>query len=336
MLASFLFALSSVAPILIYMVIGYFIGHYYIKDDAFWKKLNGLVFRVFLSVLLFVNIYDVENITDIHLAGLFLIVFAVLVLMAAGGVASLFVKDRSRKGVIWQTTYRSNYAVVGIPLASSVGGASAVAFASIVSAVTIPIYNAFSVFLLSYYAHDKEHPGKLGKTLLSVVKNPLIIGSVAGLIALGIRALLPTDALGIPVFSLKEDLAPVYTVLSSMAKASSPLALIVLGARFRLGDLRQSAGMLSYGTLLRIALSPVVALGIGVLADRLGVFSVGGAEYATLLALGGTPVAVSSAVMVSELGGDESLASALVASTSLFSLFTMTFVITVMRSFGLV
>lgn len=336
MLSAFLFALSAIAPILLYMLIGFFLGHFYIKDDAFWKKLNGLIFRAFLSVLLFINIYDVNDFGIINWKGLLLILSVIAASIGVGGIASLFVKDRRQKGVIWQTTYRSNYAVVGIPLASSVGGNTAVAFASLVSAVTIPVYNTFSVFLLSFYSHDKEHKGKLGKTLFAVAQNPLILGTVAGIVALGIRALLPTDAAGLPVFSLRYDLAPVYTVLSAMAKASSPLALIVLGARFDLGALKRSIGMLSFGTVLRIVASPIVSVGLGMAASALGLVSLGAAEYATLLAIGGTPVAVSSAVMVSELGGDEALASALVASTSLFSLFTMTVLITFMRTLGLV
>ncbi len=299
MLSAFLFALSAIAPILLYMGIGYFLRLVYIKDDAFWKRLNGLIFRVFLSVLLFVNVYDVESFSDIDFRGLALIVFVVFSLIALGALTSFFVKKREKKSVIWQVTYRSNYAVVGIPLAESIGGSSAVTFASLVSAVTIPIYNTFSVFMLSFFAHDKEHKQKIGHTILSVFKNPLILGVLAGLLALGIRALLPTDAYGVPVFSLKEDLAPIYTVLSAIAKASSPLALIVLGARFDFAALRRSFGVLSYGTFLRIVLSPILALGIGILADKLGIVSVGSAQYATLVAIGGTPVAVSSAVMVS-------------------------------------
>ncbi len=336
MWSAFLFALSAIAPILLYMALGFFLRQVYLKDDAFWKKLNGLIFRVFLSVLLFVNVYDIESFTDVHFGALALIVAVVLALIAVGALAAAFVKARGQKSVIWQVTYRSNYAVVGIPLAESIGGAGAVAFASLVSAVTIPLYNTFSVFMLSYYSHDKEHKGKLGATLLSVIKNPLILGVLAGLLALGIRAVLPTDAMGAPVFSLKEDLFPVYSVLSAMAKASSPLALIVLGARFDLAALRQSLAILSYGTLLRIVLAPAVALGIGVLADALGIVDVGPAQYATLVAIGGTPVAVSSAVMVSELGGDEALGTSLVASTSLFSMLTLTLIITLLRSLALI
>ena len=330
------FAVSAIAPILIYMILGYVLRCVFIKEDAFWKKMNKLVFRVFLSVLLFVNVYDVKEFSDINIKGLLLIVFTVLVLMGVGGIAALFVRDRKKKGVIWQVTYRSNYAVVGIPLAESIGGNSAVTFASLVSVVTIPIYNTVSVFLLTFFSHDKEHKGKLGKTLLSVITNPLILGVVAGLVVLVIRAILPTNAAGDPVFSIKEHLTPVYSVLSAIAKASSPLALIVLGARFDFKALKNALSALSFGTLLRIIVSPVISLGIGLLADISGLIPVGPAEYATLVALGGTPVAVSSSVMVSELGGDEALASALVASTSLFSMLTLTVIITVLRACGLV
>lgn len=335
MWSNFLFALNAIAPILLYMALGYFLGQLYIKDDAFWKKLNGLVFRVFLSVLLFVNVYDIKSFTDINFPALGLIVVVILLLIGLGALATLFVKNRGQKSATWQVTYRSNYAVVGIPLSESIGGASAVNFASLVSAVSIPIYNVFTVCMLSYYAQDKEHKGKLGSTVKAVLTNPLILGVLAGVLALAIRAALPTDADGLPIFSLKHDLAPVYGVLSAIAKASSPLALIVLGARFDFKALRHSIGILSYGTVLRIVIAPIVALSVGILADVLGIVEVGAAQYATLVAIGGTPVAISSATMVGEIGGDESLATALVASTSLFSMLTLTVIITALRSFGL-
>lgn len=332
--SAFCFALSAIAPILLYMALGYAVRCLYIKDDAFWKKLNGLVFRVFLSVLLFVNIYDVESFSAINGKGLLLILFVILLLILVGGVAAFFVRDRKQKGVVWQVVYRSNYAVVGIPLASSLGGVEAVTFASLVSAVSIPFYNTVSVFLLSYFSHEKEQKEKIGKVILSVFKNPLILGTLAGLAVLLVRSWIPADSAGIPVFSLKNDLTPVYSVLSAIAKASSPIALIVLGARFDFSAVRRSLGVLTAGTLLRIAVAPVIALSVGFAANALGIVSVGAAEYATLVAIGGTPVAVSSAVMVGEIGGDERLATSLVASTSLFSMFTLTLVITFLRAMG--
>ena len=48
---------------------------------------------------------------------------------------------KKQKGVMLQAAFRSNYAIIGIPLAMSLGGDSAKAAASIVAAATLPLFN---------------------------------------------------------------------------------------------------------------------------------------------------------------------------------------------------
>ena len=55
----------------------------------------------------------------------------------------------------------------------------------------------------------------------------------------------------------------------------------------------------------------------------MGVLSCGANEYPALIAMFGSPAAVSSAVMASSMGADEQLATQLVVWTSLFSVITV-------------
>ena len=64
----FMFSFNAVMPILLMMMLGYFLRSVHFADEAFFKKANTLVFKVFLPVLLFVNVYEIESLSKINWA----------------------------------------------------------------------------------------------------------------------------------------------------------------------------------------------------------------------------------------------------------------------------
>ena len=79
-------------------------------------------------------------------------------------------------------------------------------------------------------------------------------------------------------------------------------------------------------------------LGIGgaiLLSQYSGILSCGVNEYPALIAMFGSPVAVSSAVMAGAMGSDEQLATPLVVWTSLLSILTIFAQVCVLMSIGL-
>ena len=101
---SLIFALSAVAPIVLTVVVGYFFKKIGMMDEDFAKKANKLVFRAFMPVMLFVNIYKM-SISDIDLGFIgycliaLFIIFAISIpacMMIAGKKDSSFVKKHTR------------------------------------------------------------------------------------------------------------------------------------------------------------------------------------------------------------------------------------------------
>lgn len=318
-------------PILLLASIGYFLREIHFADDAFFKKANSMVFKVFLPVLLFNNVYSIESLSDIKWDVVVYCVIAVLAMSLFAYLTSGFVaKTRKQKGVLTQCAFRSNYAIIGIPLAESLGGAASVAFASVLSAVAIPLFNVLAVIILSHYADD-EHEASVKKTLAKTAKNPLILGVLCGVIVVFLRNILPFD------FTIKDNLPFLYSAINSMSKIASPLALIILGARFDFSKVTFLYKQIAWGTFTKTVLTPVAALGFAViLSEYAGIITLTATEYPALIALFSTPVAVSSAVMVGEIGGDEQLAGQLVVWTSIMSMLTMFIIIFVMKAFMLI
>lgn len=70
-----------------------------------------------------------------------------------------------------QSAFRSNYAIIGLPLASALFGDKGAAAAGVMSAFCVPLFNILSVITLSIFNGNGEK-GKIDvkKILLGIVK----------------------------------------------------------------------------------------------------------------------------------------------------------------------
>lgn len=333
----FLFSFNAVMPILLLVFLGWLLRVLHFADDGFFKKANTMVFKIFLPVLLFVNIYEIDSIKSLNLSAILYSVAAILVIFLLGYIIAHIVTDkRQHLGVIAQSSFRSNYAIIGIPLALSLGGEEAVAFASVLSAAAVPLFNILAVILLSHYSSEKEK-GAIKKTLLRTVRNPLILGVFAGIAALLIRTLIPVSSSGELAFSLEGTLPFVYKALKNLAGVASPLALVVLGARFDFRAVRSLRKEIIVGTAMRVIMAPLIGIGGAIMLSELTDFvSFTATEYPAFISLFASPTAVSSAVMVGEIGGDEQLAGQLVVWTSVVSMLTIYVIVFAMKSFAII
>lgn len=330
-------AVNAIMPILLMILLGYVLRRINFFNDNFIKISNKLVFNVCLPVMLFVNIYDIEGFYIIQWDVVTYTVLALcLLFIISFAIALTATKVPERKGVVMQCVYRSNYAIIGLPLASALGGAEAMAVAAVISAFCIPVFNIFAVISLTIFHKDPTSKKlDIGGILRNIAKNPLIIGVALGLVCLGIRQI-QTDIFGDLVFSISRDTKFLYTALNSLKAITSPLALIVLGGQFTFSAVKGMFREIAVGTFSRIILAPLVGIGLAViLSNYTNLLSCGISEYPVLISVFGSPVAVSSAVMAEGMKNDGQLAAQLVVWTSLFSIFTIFITICVMMQFGL-
>lgn len=330
----FLFALRAVLPLLLIMLLGYWVQRQGRWGDDFFSRLNSLCFHVFLPVQLFLNVSELESLAAVNWRLLGYLVGGILLALPAGVLAArLLVPDRRQKGVIVMAAFRSNQVILGLPLAEALGGSAAMGFAAVGTSVCVPVFNVLAVLTLTAYGDGKNGKRRSVDTVLrETLRNPLLIGAALGFAALGLRQVLPT-AEGEAVFTLSRHLPTLYQVLHQLAGLSSPLMLFALGARLDLRATRALLPQLSLGVLLRLVLMPALLVG-GALcfSDTLGLTAV---ELPTLIAVFASPCAVSSTVMVQEIGGDEQLAGQLVMWSSVLSLLTIFAFAFTLRTLGL-
>lgn len=328
MIDALVFSANAVLPIVLLIVFGYVLKRIGLLTKPFLDVGNKLTFRVLLPVMLFVNVYGIGSFSEIKPAFVLYGMGAVIVIFfLAVAVVCAFTKDSAKRGSLIQATFRSNYAIIGIPLATSLFGDKGAAAAGVMSAFCVPLFNMLGVITLSIFNGEKKQKVNVGGILLGIVKNPLIIGTVAGLAVLGIRELFVMWGVE---FRLS-DITFLYKSLENVKSICTPFALIVLGGRFEFSAVARLRREIIFGTAIRTFAVPI----LGLAGAYFLIPDLGGEHFATYVGVFATPVAVASAIMAEEMGADGELAGQLVVWTSLVSTVTIFIYVTVLRAIGI-
>lgn len=321
-----IFAFNAVLPIILMIVIGYILKKINLIEDEMAKKLNTLVFKLFLPAMLFLNVYKIQSFAEIDFSFVIFAVGITVSLFLVGiPVMHIFFKENKQRSVLLQGIFRTNYALVGIPLAGSLFGEEGEIIASLLSAFVVPTFNILAVICLTVYSSGDKKPS-LKAVLKGIVKNPLILSIAAGLVTLGIRAVFVKYGIEFRLSSI----TPVYKTLTYLSNVATPIALIVLGARFELSAVPKLKKQIIFGTVMRVAVVPVIGISLALALNR---FS--GAQFACFISLFCTPIAVSSVPMAQEMGADSELAGQLVVWSTLFSALSIFFASYILKVIGI-
>lgn len=311
MLDNIILSFNVVAPLFLEMLLGIFLRHIKLLDHHTTAAINKLIFKCFLPILLFYNIYNtrLEEITSYTymyvVMGGIIIIFLLLMLLVP-----FFEEDRKKCGVLIQAGFRSNFVLFGIPVATLLLGEDHTGAVSLLIAIVIPLFNILSVADLEYFRGQNMN---IKNVMLGIIQNPLIIASVLGILL---------NLSGIQFITCVES------TISGVAKIATPLALIALGAEFRLDAVRKYWRQLTAGLVLRLVIVPVVMITV---AAALGIR---GEEFIGILIVFSAPVAVNSYIMAEMMDGDGILASQLVFYSTGLSILTLFILIFVTKTLG--
>jgi len=294
---NFLLALNVVLPIFLTMALGFLLKRLKMVDESSLNTMNKLVFRVFMSTLLFLNVYNIGDLSKLSINNLKLLGYAFIIIFIIVFLAWLIympkVKEKKKLSVLIQGVYRGNFVLFGLAIVDSIYGKE------LLTIVVIPTFNVLAVIILEYYSGREISKLKLVK---QVFKNPLIIATLLGIIFILLRINIPK---------------PIYKTLSDISKISTPLAFIVLGAELQFGNMLKNIKYLISVNLLRLIVNPLITIGIGKLIGFQGI------ELVALLSMSACPTAVASYTMAKEMKADGDLAGEIVATTSIFSILTI-------------
>ncbi len=149
---SLFISLNAVVPLFLMMAVGYIIRLTGLLNDISARQVNKCIFKVFLPLMIFINIYDTGSGATLRNDLLFFAAAGVLVEFLISLVLVLLTEqDNSKRGVMLQGMFRSNFVLFGIPIAMSLYGDSAAGTASLLIAIIIPMFNALAVLALEKF-----------------------------------------------------------------------------------------------------------------------------------------------------------------------------------------
>lgn len=317
MLDNLIISANSILPIFIIIILGYILKSIGLLNNAFIDVSDKLVFKCALPAMLFYNVAttDFKSAFNGRLVAFCVIgTFCVFLLMTV--LLTPAIKRKDVRGAVIQGIYRSNFAILGVPLAISLFGTAGGTAASLVIPFLIPVYNVFAVIILAMNMPDGKADG-LGvfiKIVKNVVTNPLIISVVLAL------------PFSLGYLSLPAVLDKSIGYLSDL---STPLALISLGASFRFADIKGNISYSVFATVMKIAVCPLIACTVAVLVGFRGV------ELGIIFIAFGAPTAVSSYIMAKQMKSNGIVASQIILLTTLLCSVTMLIGSTILKNLGL-
>jgi predicted permease len=203
---------------------------------------------------------------------------------------------QNEKKVLQFSTVFSNCAFMGFPVLVSIYGKIGILYGSV---YVVP----FTIFLWSagilIYSGKKD-----SKSLWRIILNPGIVAVIIGLFIFSFSVKLP---------------APIYQAIDLIGSMTTPLAMIIIGAMLASLKLKEVFGGLAvyYGTVIRLLLTPILALGILKLLGMKGVL-LGVCVIATAM-----PTAANTVIFAEKFNGDATFASRIVFVSTLFSMLTI-------------
>ena len=312
---NFIYSINVTMPIFLVMVIGYILKQIGMLNDNFVTVANKFNFKVTLPFMLFKDIagVDIKAVFDIKYV-LFCAIVSTICFWVVWGTAKLLVRDKTLRGAFVQSSFRGSAAVMGLAFIQNIYGSSAMGPLMIVSAV--PLYNIFSVIVLTFEANDStgiDKKAKIRQAGINICKNPIILSILAGLIV---------GLLGIQFPTL------VNKTVSSVAQMATPLALITIGAGFEGRKALAKIAPTMAASMIKLVLQPLVFLPVAAWRG----FS--GEKMIAILIMLASPTTPSCYIMAKSMNNDEVLTASVIVTTTLMAAFTLTGWIFLLKTLG--
>ncbi|WP_455533803.1 AEC family transporter [Roseburia inulinivorans] len=312
---NFIYSINVTMPIFLVMVIGYILKQIGMLNDNFVTVANKFNFKVTLPFMLFKDIagVDIKAVFDIKYV-LFCAIVSTICFWVVWGTAKLLVRDKTIRGAFVQSSFRGSAAVMGLAFIQNIYGSSAMGPLMIVSAV--PLYNIFSVIVLTFEANDStgiDKKAKIRQAGINICKNPIILSILAGLVV---------GLLGIQFPTL------VNKTISNVAQMATPLALITIGAGFEGRKALAKIAPTMVASTIKLVLQPLVFLPV---AAWMG-FS--GEKMIAILIMLASPTTPSCYIMAKSMNNDEVLTASVIVTTTLMAAFTLTGWIFLLKTLG--
>ena len=312
MLQNFIICVNAVIPSAIYLIIGIILKVTGVIKDEEVKKFTHVVFVTLYPFIMFDNLYgkNIAENMDMKL-GLYAVVFTALQFAASWLFVCRIEKDNYERGAMIQALYRSNYVLMGFPIAVNLFGKGNITAVAIIMMLVVPFYNVSAVVLFETFRGGKVDVGQMLKRILT---NPIIDGGIAAFIVMMLGIKLPSA---------------IESTVGTLSDATAPIAMILLGAALNIKGFSSDRRRIAICTIGKLVVFPAIGIAGAV---YLGIRDV---QLIAVTLMVAAPVALASYAMASSMGGNGKLAGELVVVTTITSCFTIPVFLFILKTNGL-
>ena len=312
MLQNFIICVNAVIPSAIYLIIGITLKVTGVIKDEEVKKFTHVVFVTLYPFIMFDNLYgkNIADNMDVKL-GLYAVGFTVLQFAASWIFVCAIEKSNYERGAMIQALYRSNYVLMGFPIAVNLFGKGNITAVAIIMMLVVPFYNITAVILFETFRGGKVNFGQMLKRILT---NPIIDGGIAAFIVMILGINLPQ---------------PIVNTIGTLSDATAPIAMILLGAALNINGFSSDRRRIAICTIGKLVVFPAIGIAGAVL---LGIRDV---QLIAVTLMVAAPIALASYAMASSMGGNGKLAGELVVVTTIASCFTIPIFLFILKTNGL-
>lgn len=322
-LDSLQFSIGVTLPTILLMLFGIFLRRRKFIDDVFCNTASKVVFNFTLPIMIFFNMLksplDFSSQANLIATG---IIGTLIIYFWAEWWAARHIENRRYRCIFTQGTFRSNAAILGIALILNAYGDKALAAASVYISCLVMIFNVLAVITLTSSLSEKKV--NVGRLTISILKNPLILAVIAGVI--------------FNHFQLSDFIPKsIESAGKLISNLTLPLALICTGASINFKQLKQFNQstesrinkIVLFSATVRLIIAPVILLIIGKF-----IFTLPLMELGIVFIAASAPVAAATYAMVKSYGGDGEAAANLIGVTTLGSMFSASIGLFLLRQMG--
>jgi len=305
--------LSTLAPVFLTILLGLILTKKKFLSKEFLHDLNNFIYWVGLPLLIIKSLADATSLPQETTKIIILFLVASSVIIAIAFILSKSLKmNPTSIGTFVQAGFRGNLAFIAIPVIlfamknhSQQQIDNILTMAIFTFAPTMIFYNIASVIVLVKYSGDPKQQS-LKKMIISVLSNPLIISSIIGVF-------LYYSPYKIPKMFMDS--------FAYVGNISGPTALICVGGAMAHATLKGQKLNAILSAVLKVFALPLIAYTCAL------PFELSDMSMFVLLVLCASPTATASYVLVKVMKGDENLASTAIVLSTIFSLLSLSLVI---------
>ncbi|MGG4607203.1 AEC family transporter [Providencia sp. Me31A] len=288
-------------PLFALIAMGFVLRRTSLFSTDFWPSAEKLNYFILFPALLINSLAHapLDNPKLSFLAGAIFCVLggsSILILLSK----YLFKITTPRFGAYIQGITRFN-TYLGLAIIADLFGKEGIAIAAVIMAILVPSCNVIAVFSLT---SDKKI--SLKQILLPIIKNPLIISCLVGIV-------LNLSPIGLPFGSEQ--------LLKLLSAASLPLGLICIGAALQTATLRKEFQPLIVSALIRLLVMPLLAASVAHL------FLLPALETILLVIFFAIPTAPTAYILTRQLNGDSQLMAGIITLQTVLAVFTLPLVL---------